>query len=311
MAEFSSVDASVSGFRLIGKRPAAALIWVFFWLIVEYVPVAAMLAFAAPMLGEILTTIQAAQEGVDQPTVVMERAASIQSGLSLIGLPWFVWVLIGQAMLTAAVFRASLRPEQGGFGFLRLGKDELNLILLTLLQIVFYVVFVLALCAAVGAAVWAASAYIVSPWSGYLQLLAILIGIAIAVLVPVRLSLAAPMTFAEGEVRFFQSWGLTAGRFWPLLGMFVVILILLIAVQAVMMLISAPFVLGGLAPVITAVEAMQAGDIDVTGFMAALGPLMVLGVVFDVIGAVLLSAVFHTPYAVAYRSLMGGAEASE
>ena len=59
-----------------------------------------------------------------------------------------------------------------------------------------------------------------------------------AIYVGVRLSLAGPATCAEGRLVVFESWTMTHGHFWRLLGAYV--LAIFLAVSAEIAVLAAP-----------------------------------------------------------------------
>ena len=62
--------------------------------------------------------------------------------------------------------------------------------------------------------------------------------IGLSMWVGVRLSLLSPQTFAEGRINVRESWVLTHGHFWGLLGMFVLNLLMVLGATMVMTLIG-------------------------------------------------------------------------
>ena len=73
-------------------------------------------------------------------------------------------------------------------------------------------------------------------------------GAAVAVWLAVRLSLVAPMTFAEQKIAIKESWAMTKGRFWPLLGMAVLAGVMSMLVGLLGSIVIAPLnlIFGGL-----------------------------------------------------------------
>ncbi len=177
---------------------------------------------AAGALLSIVWSPDIASLGVaPNPALVVGLANKVrlfQLGLSPLGLVFL-------SVLSAAVYRAVLRPDDKAGFFMRFGPDEWRQILLRLvmsLLAVFVVVLVMLAVFLLLAIGWAASGMPrdfshSGAWILWF-LIAGLVIVAIAVVLAVRFSLASVMTFAEGRLRLFESWDLTRGSFWPLLG---------------------------------------------------------------------------------------------
>ncbi|HVY35162.1 MAG TPA: hypothetical protein VG960_12170, partial [Caulobacteraceae bacterium] len=123
------------------------------------------------------------------------------------------------AIVTAAIYRAYLRPEEGRWCFLRLGKGEWAIFVL-------FVAFNLLVMTGLffSAAMIAALANLIALADQALGGLVEIVGLAGAVFAFVwslaRLSLAWPMTFQAERLVLFRSWRLTKVHAWPLLGSF-------------------------------------------------------------------------------------------
>ena len=62
-----------------------------------------------------------------------------------------------------------------------------------------------------------------------------------AVFVLVRLALVLPITVLEGRYKFDQSWSLTRGNFWRLVGLWLVVLIPVLIILAIFNALTSPF----------------------------------------------------------------------
>jgi hypothetical protein len=133
--------------------------------------------------------------------------------------------------------------------------------------------------------------------------LAVAVLLAIALVHPlVRLSLILPLSFTARRVRIFESWNLTRGRFWPLLGayalsiVYVVItgLVALILFAALVWLISR--VLGG-----TGADAWRPGEASIAVQVLTL----LVNLPFQGLLLAASAVIWRAPSAVAYQALSG------
>lgn len=305
MADFSATNAAFEGFRLARERPAAIGIWSAFLLVFGVVTTALLIAMAGPQLAAMAT----AEPGAD-PSQMMASFGAIGPAYLLILLLSFV----AYAVLYAAVFRAILRPAEGGVGFLRLGGDELRvgLALLAVIGILFvaYIVCVLAGAVVFGGA--AAAAAGAGDAGGPMALVAGLIGFVVFVglfcaliWLLVRLSLALPATFDRRSIQIASAWRLTKGRFWPLLGAYLLSFVLMIVVYLLALIVFAAIAAllgGGLAAVGGVFQP------DLTSLAGYFTPLIIVYTVFTAVLSALALAITVGTTAAAYREIAGGGE---
>lgn len=295
MATFSPTDAALEGFRILRERPRAVLIWIGVNLAVSLVVWTLLIS----MFGTTLVELEQMGGGSGDPEEAMAVAGRI-APLYAVMLPIGLAVM---AVFSAAVYRVVLRPSDDRFGYLRVGRDELRLVLLTLIYFALAIgaTFVVTLVAGL----LAEGAAAVGGGAG--RLLGVAIGLAaigFLIFAAVRLSLAGPMTFAEERLRVFESWGLTRGHFWRLLGAYALAIILVIIVFVLALIIYV-----AVAAVVTGGDLTAAGQIvqpDADSVAALLTPAMVIYIVFGAVLTVVQNAVLYAPPAVAYRQLSGG-----
>lgn len=146
------------------------------------------------------------------------------------------WLIAGElaaflvyAVVITAAMRAVLRPREERAAYLRLGLDELRLFGLGLLWVI-----LLYLGITVGTALFAVIGAWVGRAGGFSDFMAVVgIGFVImlcgAVWLQMRLGLAFPLTVLRRRFVIGESWGLTRGHFWRLLGASLVIFLLLLA----------------------------------------------------------------------------------
>ncbi|MEO8114225.1 MAG: hypothetical protein ABI655_07595, partial [Phenylobacterium sp.] len=223
MSEFSAGDAALDGFRVIRRHWRVVAGWAGFNLL-------ALVGMVVVSVLGILVAVTAISL-----THGASESAAAAGGLIAVVVDSVGTLFIG-AIVVAGLFRMLLRDGEPGFFYLRVGLDEVRLVgvWLTLLLGACVLVFLLA-----GAVALAGR---LGTWAGILVGLA---GLAGFVWLGVRLSLAAPITFAEHRFGLAAAWRLSRGRFWPLLGMSVLSLCLL-ALVAVAAWIGLFLIMGAL-----------------------------------------------------------------
>lgn len=228
---FSATSASLEGFRLIGRRPFSILVWAIFYALATAAVLAlACVLFSPTIVGEVLR--EHGERGSFTRSHHFEDFndfAQYFQGLGLAVLGIMAALMVVASIQLSAVYRAVLRPQDRGLAYLRLGGDELRQIGLMLLMFVFFVVVFGGLITG-----WVWGMIYADLGEGANVALGILGGViflVLLILLSVRLSMAAPMTFAERRIRFFGSWGLTRGHFWPLVGMYILAAIFCVIVS--------------------------------------------------------------------------------
>lgn len=303
---FSASDAAFEGFRLVRRNPMALVAWTLLYAVLSLASVFAMSNAIDPMIawGE---RAEALENATPSPTPAEVMAVFQHFGEVILSLAWLLPVsLVVGAMLMAAVARAVLNPRAGGFGYLRLGMDELRVFVVTL------VLGILLVCAWL--AVWLVIAVLAgiagatgATWLWLFVVLGGLAGVAAIVWLAVRLSLAVPMTVAENRYAFFDSFGLTRGRFWPLLGMTVIVIVMVLVVQLLSAIVTMPLA------IMTGQEMWTFGaSSDPEALRAALdisNPWVIASAIAEAVVYALIVGVMYAPFAAAYRDLKGlGAE---
>ncbi|HLK25698.1 MAG TPA: hypothetical protein VKT30_13670 [Caulobacteraceae bacterium] len=293
MASLSPTDVAFEGFRLTRERPRAIIAWA-----------ACYLAFTVAMfVGAELTLgpqwqalVLGAQRAANDP-VAMQAYSQKLSPFAAVALPV---LLLLQSVLTCAIYRAVLRPGEARGGYLRLGADELRMLVLNLVLDLLWLGVLTAVSLVTTLAADAAATSAGSP--------AVLLGaaatagsIGLGVTVMVRLSLAGPMTFAERRLRIFESWALTRGVFWRLFWAYLLALVLAFAVFLLMLMLVYG-ILGAIA--------LGAGLAPQSIDFASPNPLAVgLAIVSEIASVVMLTCFFvlwYAPPAQAYKDLARG-----
>ncbi|WP_332658948.1 hypothetical protein [Brevundimonas sp.] len=300
---FSATDAAFEGFRLVRRNPLALVAWTLLYAVLTLTALFSL----STMVGSLETwTAQVeAMESVDQPS--LEQVMALMSGFGAImaQVAWLLPVsLVVGAMLGAAVARGVLNPSRDRFGYLRLGMDEVRVLVVTfvlglIMGLACFVAF-LAWGLLIGAAK-AGGGGGAAAIAGVVGFLAIVCGF---VWLSVRLSLAVPITVAEKRFAFFDSFNLTKGRFWPLLGMAILALVMVLVVQLLSSIVTLPLGL------ISGLESWSMGvDQDSEAVRAALdvtNPWVIAHAVVEAIVSALTVGILYAPFAAAYQDITGG-----
>lgn len=289
---FSATNAALEGFRLAGRHPFLMLFWAVAYTVAVVVLVATMLLLVMPpeiWRGLLAGSLEALREPDFNP-IMFVVAFSV----------FFAAILLLSAMTNTATYRAILQPKVRGLGYLAIGGDEGRQMLLSLL-----IMLVSILCM-IGLFVLAPMGLALTP-QPYRALAGVLAGITAAVLliwVSTRLSLAAVQTFVERRVTLFGSWKLTRGRFWPLLGMWLLAFVLAIIVSLVATAVSylPGFFAGAPLPSFgfETLRRVQATPVETAVIVA-----VVLQGLTQMVGTVIQAVVGVAPAAAAYAQLKG------
>lgn len=242
------------GFGLIRRRPLSVALWG----IVNVAATALLGVAQLRLLGGDPETIaaRAATVGFDV------QLFAVQSGFGLLG-------FLVTTILWAAAFRAVLRPDERGFASLRLGMDELRLMAVTILLYLLFVVC--GFFAALGFGFLVSLLQLATGGNPQLAAaLATLLVVALAagiVFLLVRLSVVTPLVIERRRIGIDESWELTRGHFWSLLGAYILMalvflaLALLIAVPAAGLTFATLERGAGGAHWVLALDRMLAGDL--------------------------------------------------
>lgn len=300
MAAVPVGETAFEGFRVIRRKPLAVLVWglvllAFFVL---------MMSWVVALFGSVWQSVEAA--GDAEPPLGDVLALQMQIMMFQFGV-WLMSILV-RVVLTCAVYRAVLEPEDDRFAYMRLGKAELYVALVLLcLTIILTMLLIGGMLVGMGVAMagWAAS----KPLGIGLGILIFAALIAVFAWIALRLSMSLPMTFAERRFRFFEAWELTRGH----VGSLFLVLLVVVAVVLLIEIAAA----GVVAAVLFAVAAGGAfSEASLKAFferppqewLLALGPIALIGSVVLAVVLAALQAIATAPWAAAYRALATPAE---
>lgn len=298
---FSATDAAFEGFRLVRRNPLALVAWSLLYLILS---LANLFASAESMKSMVAMTEMMEGMRGSPPTTFEDMLPILEAyGQAMSSTIWLIpiSILVG-SVLYAAVARGVLFPQDKSFGYIRIGMDEVRVLVVTfVIAIAGVAVYALAFAAvfALGAVAIAAE----QPWIWLFVILGFFAAIALMIWLAVRWSLAVPITVAEKRFAFFDSFSLTRGRFWPLLGMAIIAGLMALVIMALSMVVAMPIsMMSGMSMMTT----MGASD-DPAAILKAFDPTNPWTIAAAVVNAIvyaLVVGVVYAPFAAAYRDIV-------
>jgi hypothetical protein len=307
---FSATDAAFEGFRLVRRNPVALVGWTLLYLVYTL----ATLFAAGGMMRSLsvwMEQVEALEAGPppSSPEALVPIMESYVAAMSHMAWAIPLSLVIG-AVLMAAIARAVLTPGTSGFGYMRLGMDEVRVFVVT---IVIAILYSIAACIAVVAAAVIGGIAIsaIEGWGALVMVLAMLAAIAFMIWLAVRWSLAVPITIAQKKFAIFDSFAVTKGRFWPLLGMAFIAFVMVVIVSLLAGIVAMPIsMMGGMS-----MFGNMGGDpTEMFRDFNPTNPWIIASSVVNAFVYALTVAVLYAPFSAAYRDIVGpaeGASASE
>ena len=291
---FPATDCAFEGFRLTRRAPLAVLSWAAAYAVF----IGLMFLLVGPHFVTVLSVITEMQaQGQTEPSPEdVERLA--QAYGVIIGWAMPLWLLFS-AVISTAIARSVIRPEDRKFGYLRVGKDELrvlgaSLLVSLIMFAVMFAGFMVVTVATAGAMALPA-----------LWLIVVLLSLAIIGLLiwlSVRLSLVVPSTFAEGRIMLKPAFAMTGKKvFWPLLGMAIIAGIMAMLVGLLGSAVAAPLSLmvGGSEQLV----AMQGASVP--SLLSVLGPMLAVSLIVQAVLSAAQIVIMYAPFSAAYLQLKG------
>lgn len=308
MARFDVADAALAGFGVIRSKPLAVLVWAVVLYVLAVLPAIGLLSAVISLARELPSLAESSGDAPD----VLHRMVGLQAGL-LMGHPFAsIGSLLVRVLLAAAVIRAVATPKDDRFFYLRFGRGELMLVLVTIVAAILMIAVMFASILAIVALTLAANSVSDSLTVAVAIIGGLLLFIGIVWLL-LRFSLIAPASVVEKEFRLFESWRLTKGHAFSLLLVAILNFIVAILVQAV--LSALVFGIGGIALVAFGGLHFDAGtferflDTPPEVLMQQLLPWFLgAGLVGAIIGAVFFTLAI-APWAYVYKALTEPVEA--
>ena len=182
-----------------------------------------------PLIDVYLEAFSMMARGASEAAVERQLTEGLLGNFSQIGLGYLLMLILYAgfwSMMEAAVLRRYVRDEGFSIGW---GADEWRVLAVGLIWFAFfiaaYIVFFLAMLGLIMpiGAMMQDSPGLIAIWGG-IVMIGLLICLAVAA---IKLSPAAALTIRDSKVTFTSAWGATNGRFWPMLGAFLVLGIIL------------------------------------------------------------------------------------
>jgi hypothetical protein len=289
MPTFNIEDAAFAGVGLLGRKPLAALIWAILWAIL-------IALVTIPFVGILanLVTLYVRFQGNPDPSLIAQQFAGLFAFIILTGL----CSLVLGAVISCAVYRAVLTPEDSAFAYLRMGEQEINVLIVN---------FVKALT--IGAASFGMAMVLIAvelatsggKIGGPLDLIGRAVIQCVVFWLQLRLCMAGPMTFAERRFRLFESWTLTRGIVLRLLAVGVILFFIGLVVYLALATLgfASGFGIWNSAPRPADLQSLLSEAPNV--WMGPLAPFIALFVMLVIIGGSILTPIVIAPWAYIYR----------
>jgi hypothetical protein len=279
MNQFSASDAALEGFRITRNHPRAILAWCGVYFLGILLIALVMAAVLGPTFLKFMSDREIEPSSYDQfagellkfwPSIIVVIAIAL----------FFI------SAITNAMFRTMFRLEEvKNFG-LKFGADEVRV------AVVHLALSGLFLCLAFAFGQFVTAAFQFQPATMGLSLVA---G-ALLLWVFVRLGLALPATFIERRVAFAHGWRLSRGRFWPLLGMWVLAAIFYLMMWVIVAVVSGAFVAG------TALVQSNLSGVALAVLVIAAA---LVSMLIQLFSSVMQIVIPLAPTAIAYQALNG------
>lgn len=304
MAHLDVSQSAFSGFGVISRNWIAPAVWGLVQTVLAVLPMLLVLPTLIEMFGMIFGSIGKGMEPDEAELMRLSTQMNMVQPLT------WITQLLAQGLVTGAIIRAVLHPEDKRWFYMRLGMGEVMLVAVSL---VFSIIAIVAIVvAAIVVAIFGFAIGAASEGAGIAA--AVLVGmVAFGVIIwgCVRFSLGFAMSHEKKQFLLFESWRMTDGHAAGLFGMGLLSVVIgwLISMVVVGVLIAIGVALlfsnGGF-------EALQALD-DTKDFSAFFTPERTQGLIgFGVLYLIVASAIngyvgtiFTAPWAEAYRQLGG------
>ncbi len=287
-------EAAFEGFRLTREKPLLAAGLGLIHLAAALVLIA---IYTGPFAAD-MPVIEAAILNPPKDPTTLPPGIDKVAALTVLLIPILI---LSSALMSAAVFRAVLRPDQKGVAGFRLGVDEIRLLVL------YAGLFAGGLAAAavffVAASLLGGVVLLAVPAASTLMVALVMVGLMVGALaIGIRASLAGPASFDTRALRLAGPWILTRGRFWPLFGTYLMTVVLVLIVA----MLGEAIMAGVLWAVEGGVIPKTPPRPDYSSFAAYMTPVMIAYTVGNSAISGLCSLILFAAPAVVWRELRSG-----
>lgn len=291
---FSATEAAFEGFRLVRRDPKVLLAWGLLYLLVT-VGQLVMMYLHREQIAAGLTAMEALSARKMTTPEDMTAFLDAYNQMASYGIWLLPLSLVVGAVMSAGIARAVLFPEEKSrFGYLRLGADEVRVLIVSLciallagvvMAAAFFVLAMLIAAAAMMPVLWLAV------FVAFLGVIALFVWLA------VKWCLAIPITMTRKKLAIFDSFAATKGHFWPLLGMAIVSGVMGVLIWLLSMIVVMPLsLLSGASP-------MGGATDELMRQLAAANPLLLLTAVANAVVYALMVGIVYAPFAGAWRDI--------
>lgn len=298
--KIAAAESAFEGFRLVRREPRTVLWWTLLYFVFAVIQLGAIYLNRENVAAG-LAVIESFGDRMPSTAEDFNRLMAGYNQSTSHGLMLLPIALIIGSVFSAAVARAVLFPEDKTYGYLRLGMDEVRVLLVT-------IAIALLSGLAFGVAIIAVSVLIaiaaIFPPVWILVALGFLAAIALFVWLLVKWSLAVPIVLTEKRLALFESFKATKGNFWSLLGLAIIAGVLGMVVWGLSLVVVMPIsMLSGLGP-------MGAGSVseELLANLTASSPLLLLSAAANAIVSAMVVGVIYAPFSAVWRDIKAARE---
>jgi len=298
VAEIAVTQAAFAGFGILRRKPWAPLVWSLLYAGVLGAIVVFLGGAFIQAIGKLITLRNGQTPA---PELVFGLLGSIIGGYFLMLIVF--WVL--GAVINMAVVRAVMTPEASAFAYMRLGRDEMWLMLAN---------FVLAILYSIASTAMAVPVMIVSviavtasrDYAPFVTWPFQLVTWAVTIWLGLRFCMVAPMIFADGKFRLFESWSFTRGRVGRLFQVGLIMVLVTVGIYLVLTAIGLAVGIPMFTQLANSITAQAFFSQTPAQVWRQVEPFIVLYIVLIWIGSTVLFPLFFAPWPEIYRQLKGG-----
>ncbi|MFN4287329.1 MAG: hypothetical protein ACK4E3_02380 [Brevundimonas sp.] len=300
---FSPTDAAFEGFRVTRRAPVAVLIWIGLYVAFSL----GTLFLLGGNLSEFMANAQSLEGNTEPSMEEMSAFFGNFFGFLLLAMPLGILM---QSILYCAMTRAVVRPEQRGFGYLQVGRDEMNVVIALIALVVLFFIGMIVMSVLLGLTGVGLGLVAGEQGGAVVALLLMLALVVLGVYVALRFAFVVPMTVDHRAIRIFESWKATRGQVLKLFLTALIAIVMSIVVWILVYMVGLPvmFFAGGGFEALAAVNDPE--SFNLTTLPPQLLALMIAWLVLSAVISVLTSVIMYTPFVRAYVDLKGASVAS-